>query len=294
MVNSREALLKTLLYAEIFDFPLNKKEIYQYLISEKKVSQSRVYSDLKLLKNKINSRNGYFFINNKERLVIKRIRREAESEKKIIFALKIIKKLTFIPTLKFVGISGALSMKNSEENDDIDLFVITEEKTVWITRLMLIFILKILRVYRGREDRNIKNKICLNMITDDKNFVFLEKDINLYTAHEIAQLIPVFDKKNTYNKFIKLNKWVNSFLPNFKFDKTPYLKNKNNFLDDLIVDILKDSSIEKFAKFLQLKYMEKFITNERIKDGLLAFHPFNYRDFVLKKYRQKLKKHNLI
>lgn len=293
MVNSREAILKTLLYSEIFDYPLTREEIHKFLISNKKVSKSKVFKDLIFLKNKISSSSNYFFIKNKKELIAKRIRREKESEKKLILAVKIIKKITFIPTLKFVGISGALSMKNSEKEDDIDLFVITEEKTIWISRLILVATLKFLGVYREKRRKNSKNKICLNMIIDEKNMLFQKRDKNLYTAHEIAQLIPVFDKNNTYKKFIKQNFWINDFLPNFKFDKKPYFKSKSNLLDDSIVNMLINSSIENFSELLQKRYMNKSITNEKVEEGFLAFHPFDYKNFTLKKYEQKIKKAKL-
>ena len=70
--SSSDAILKTLLYAEIFDFPLKKKEIYSYLISPKKISLARVLRDLNYLKNKISLDGDYLFINNKKSLVLKR------------------------------------------------------------------------------------------------------------------------------------------------------------------------------------------------------------------------------
>ena len=42
------------------------------------------------------------------------------------------------------------------------------------------------------------------------------KSHDLFTAHEIIQLIPIFERDNAYNKFIKANSWINSVFPNFK------------------------------------------------------------------------------
>ena len=292
--SSSDAILKTLLYAEIFDFPLKKKEIYSYLISPKKISLARVLRDLNYLKNKISLDGDYLFINNKKSLVLKRIEREEISKNKMVFAINVIKKLAFIPTVKFVGISGALAMRNCEEEDDIDLFVITEENTVWFSRLFLILYLKFLRVYRGKKEKNVKNKICLNMMVDEKQMSFKDNDKNLYTAHEIIQLIPVLDKKNTYQKFIKQNSWIYELLANYKFDKKIYFKSKNNFLDESFVLLLKNSSIEHVSEIVQKKYMNEFITKEIIRDGFLAFHPFDYKQFALREYNKKLRKFNLI
>ena len=39
---------------------------------------------------------------------------------------------------------------------------------------------------------------------------------NLYIAHEICQAQPVFERDQTYQKFIAANLWYKNFLPNWK------------------------------------------------------------------------------
>ena len=292
MDNREEAILKTLLYADIFDFPLTKEEIYKYLISEKTIHKTDIAKILKTKKLPIENAEDYFYLSGRKDLVEKRKRRKVASVKKLNTARAIIRKCSLLPTVEFIGISGALSMENSDEDDDIDIFVITKRGFVWTTRLLLVILLIMLGAYRNRKTKNYSDKICLNMILDKANIHMSEEDGDLYTAHEIAQLLPVFDRENTYERFIKNNAWVNKFIPNFSIKKN-YTKGKNNFWGVVLVVIMRILFLEKISGFLQLKYMEKHRTRETVKDGLLKFDPFDYKTHVLRIYGQKMKKLNL-
>jgi len=293
MDSKERAILKTLLYAEIFDYPLKKQEIFNFLISDKKTDEEIILQKLSAGKTPFKSKKGYFFIKGKEGLVELREKRGKASREKLSIAKKIIKKVNFIPSIKFVGISGALSMKNSQRKDDIDIFVISEKKLIWTTRFFLIVVLSFLGVYRKRKNKNVSDKICLNMIVDEKRMRFLTGDRNLYTAHEIAQLLPVIDKDDSYQKFVRENVWIKNYLPNAFDNKINYLKKRSNILDKFLIKFFKNFFLEEILKFIQLKYMKNHITKEKIKEGFLGFHPFDYKTHILNSYKRKLKEHGL-
>ena len=202
MDNRERAILKTLLYSDFFDYPLKEEEIFKYLITDKKIDKIQVHKVLKQFKIAVESNKNFYFLSGRKSLVKKRINREKISLQKFKKAKKIIKILSLIPTIRLIGISGTLSMRNSEKHDDIDIFVITQENFVWTTRFLLIIFLVLLGVYRTRNSKNYSDKICLNMMLDEGSMK-LEK--NLYIAHEISQLVPVFEKDNTYKKFLLEN-----------------------------------------------------------------------------------------
>src|SRR5690606_32960483 len=124
--------------------------------------------------------------------------------------------LKTIPSLLFIGISGSLAVKNVKREDDIDFFIISQGKYIWLTRLQCILLLSKHAVRRTRTDIHEKDKICLNMFVSDTSLSFKKATQDLYLAHEIAQLEPIFSRNNTYQKFISQNGWVRSFLPNMK------------------------------------------------------------------------------
>lgn len=284
---SRSSILKALIYSDIFDFPLKKEEIRKFLIG-KKISKESFEKELKSLVSQatpLGCNRKFYYLLGREKIVERRIERKIESKKKLKLAKKIIKKLSFVPTVLLVGISGGLALENSKEKDDIDLFVITRLNTLWITRLLLVLLLIIMGQYRGRGKKE-SQKICLNMLIDEDALVFHRDRQNLYTAHEIVQLKPIFDRNDTYRRFIYANKWVSKFLPNavrrFKKRKNPLFVIHNSLF-----------FFEKLAKFIQLIYMKRHRTREVISDHFLAFHPHEYKNYALKEYNKRLKQHEV-
>src|SRR5690349_900789 len=126
MTAMERAILRTIIYSDIFNYPLTKEEIYKYLISEKPISKRSFDEELKKgtpLRG-LAFMDGCYFKSNKKRLVNVRNRREKISQKKLLIVRSVCNILQFIPTISFIGISGGLAMENADEKDDIDLFII--------------------------------------------------------------------------------------------------------------------------------------------------------------------------
>jgi hypothetical protein len=292
MDSKEKAILKTLLYADLFDYPLTKTEISNFLISDKKIETRELFVALKNQHLPIEELDGYFYLSGKKSLVMKRKEREKISVRKLKKAKEIINKISFIPSIKLIGISGALSMKNCDEDDDIDLFVITDKQLAWMTRLLLVILLTVFGVYRNRSSKDHSNKICLNMILDESNVGFTKGNQDLYTAHEIVQLLPIFNKAKMYEKFIGENLWVKNYIPNFKIAKEAIF-HKNNAVGRTIVFIFKSLRLEAIARFLQLSYMKNHQTKEITRPGFLKFHPYDYKKHTLTHYGKNLLKYGL-
>lgn len=283
---SNSAILKALIYSDIFNFPLTKEEIWKFLIG-RKINRKSFEEELKNLQD-IKFKNNYYYLAGREKILEKRIKREKESRKKLDLANKIVEKLSIIPTVLFIGISGSLALENSDEKDDIDLFIITSKNTLWITRLTLVVLLILMGQYRGR-GKEESQKVCLNMLIDENSLSFPKTRQDLYTAHEITQLKPILDRNNTYNKFLSANKWVTKFLPNSVVIK----KLRNEVIKERKGNYRITQLLNYFAKVLQLWYMRGHRTNETINDKMLAFHPFEYKDYVLEEYNKRLKRYEI-
>lgn len=212
----RKAILKTLVYADIFDYPLTAKEIWRYLISEKKVKFEVIQKELPRVKKFVDSDGEYFFLKGRKKIVSIRKKRECWSKKKLEIAQRAAKWLRLIPTIKMVGVTGALAMKNAKEKDDIDFLIITAKKRLWLTRLLTVFLVEIVARRRRPNDANPRDKICLNMFLDEGNLAIPKNEQDLFSAHEVVQLKPLWEKDGIYKKFIKKNLWVKRFLPNWK------------------------------------------------------------------------------
>ncbi|MCL5010134.1 MAG: hypothetical protein M1289_00840, partial [Patescibacteria group bacterium] len=181
----------------------------------------------------------------------------------------------------------------SQEEDDIDLFIISSRGNLWFTRLILITMLILVGQYRGRGKKK-SQKICLNMFLDEDGLMLPKERQDLYTAHEIAQVMPVFERNNTYIKFLDANKWVLKFLPNaLDRVRNKELGVKNKKSDRLFIIYYLLFILEHMAKAIQLLSINQHKTIETISDDLLAFHPFDYRSYVLKEYNKRLKHYGL-
>lgn len=276
---------KTLLYSDIFDYPLTFEQIHKYLLTNKKVSKEKVYDLIK--KENINQKNGFYYLLGRSRVVGFRQERERESAKKIRDAFKIAKVLKFLPLIKLLGISGSVSMKNADKNDDIDLFIISTSGSVWLTRLITVCILKLLGVYRKRNEIDVSNKFCLNMIIDEKNLAFTNSRKDIYSAHEIVQILPLLVRDNMYQKFINANFWTKKYLANFE---PAEIKNENiGLVSKFSLQIFQMFKLEKIAKWAQISYMGKIKGKETVRDGFLAFHPDDPRKKILHSFETKLK-----
>ncbi len=200
----QSAILKTLAYADIFDFPLTEQEIRRWLIGPPD-------GELKFAK-----KQPFYFLKGREKIVAVRKKREKESQKKFKIAKRVANWLKFIPTIKMVAITGALAMNNAHQDDDIDLLIVSQKNRLWLTRLMTVLLTEIIACRRHPADREFKDKICLNMFLDEAHLAVPKKEQDLFLAHEVCQLKPIWEKDGIYQKFIKENQWVRRFLPNWK------------------------------------------------------------------------------
>ncbi len=211
-------ICRTLVYADIFDYPLKEPEIFSYSISRNALSLSSFGLSLRKAvgHKQVFSKGGYYYLPGREMIVAIRQRRKIASGNKMKIAQRIAFWLKFIPTVKMVAITGALAMDNSEKDDDIDLLIVTAKKRLWLTRFLTTFLVELVAERRRPKDQDFKDKICLNMFLDEENFPVPQSERNLFSAHEVCQLKPIWNRGGTYKRFIRENKWTTQFLANWR------------------------------------------------------------------------------
>jgi len=222
----KKAVLRTLAYADIFDYPLTAGEIYRFLIVDKTPAEpsfSRQLKQMVAVEERMKIDGQYFFLKNREETVEERQRREKWSQSKMKIAQRVGGWLRLIPSIKMVAVTGALAMNNTEKEDDIDLLIVTSRDRLWLTRLLAVCLVELVARRRhpsdlpaGKHGKQVEDKICLNMFLDEGHLQVPQEERDLFTAHEVCQLKPIWERKNTYQKFLKENQWVKQFLPNWK------------------------------------------------------------------------------
>jgi D-beta-D-heptose 7-phosphate kinase/D-beta-D-heptose 1-phosphate adenosyltransferase len=267
MLNSKGLTINeraSVVYHNLFDYPLNFSDLIKWTTGKQILSNDSNVS--------VVNKRGFYFIEGRDGLVYKRVLRKRISAKKIKIAKNTAKILSFIPTLKMIGITGSLAMQNSSEDSDIDLMIVAKSGNLWTTRLFC-YMTTWLNGFAVRipEDKVQKNKLCLNIWLDESDLIWKQKDRNVYTAHEIAQIIPLIDKDNTFERLLFQNKWILDYWPRA-------VKIKN-----IKFETKKPTSglIEKFCYWLQYQYMRNKITREVITPTRALFHPQDWAKVVL-------------
>lgn len=246
-------------YHDIFDYKLTKDELRRWQYKNKKESVSG-------RKNK------------------GRIQRERHSQEKLRIAKRAANLISKVPTVKFIGITGALAMMNAGKNSDIDLMIITSRGLLWTTRL-LSYLVTWLLGYKTRKPKSKieRDNLCLNMWLDESDLVWGKKDRNIYTAHEIAQIVPLVNKYKTYEKFLCLNKWILDFWPRSVNIQNVDLRMMNYESEKTLFNIQYSifNSLENIAYKIQYRYMKPKITREVILKTRAIFHPNDWGKLVM-------------
>ncbi|MBI3109639.1 hypothetical protein HYZ06_01220 [Candidatus Daviesbacteria bacterium] len=263
-----KAILKTLIYADIFDYPMTLREVHKWLIGKKanlrQVEKALRKKDLRVAKRRYRERQSAIYL---------------KKAKFISLFLKII------PWIKLVGVSGSLAMNNAGKKDDIDLFLITAKNRLWISRLLVLGLLILTGQRRKRGDlpTRVAGKICINTLLEEDRLEQKNKDI--YLAHEVLQMRVLWQREGVYQKYLEDNSWAFKFLPNWISSSDL----RRNIHKSLIINHKSFFDfIESIAKWFQLKIMQQPKGMERIEDGALYFHPQDVRGKILALYKQKL------
>jgi hypothetical protein len=291
MFSLRKAILKTLAYADVFDYPLTVQEVNRFLITDRPQDFPLILEELNQFVSNglVRKKDNYYFLKDRAKIVALRRKRRVWSEEKLKIASRMAGRLRRLPWIRMVAITGALTMENTTETDDIDFLIVTAHNRLWLTRLLTVILLELVGCRRHPGDQEFKDKPCLNMFLDEESLKLPLSEQNLFTAHEVCQLHPVWDRGAIYQRFLKENLWAEKYLANFfKKSDLPFASGSKKR-----VNVKLGNRLVNFLEFLvyrgQLTYMRPRQTREIAEPFRARFHPQDCRDWVLEKYRRRLR-----
>jgi len=202
-----DAILRTLLYFDIWNHPLTIEELRTFLPLEVRSQAALLPAIEHLCAIEVIAQDGrHFSIHHAHR--VSQNSRETK-ERRAFFMWKMARVATafikMFPYVRAVWVSGELSKNIASPHADVDFFIVTEPGRLWITRAMLIVFKKIFLL-------NSKKFFCLNSFIDVRNLESCAR--NMYQAIEIASLKPLYNP-GLLRKFFQANAWVWSYFPNF-------------------------------------------------------------------------------
>jgi hypothetical protein len=205
----QDAILKTLAYGDVFNFPMTAAEIHHFLLTADPIDLSSLDCALDALTRDgaIDRAEGYYTLAGRADLIPTRVERERASHELLPVALTCgvwLARLPFVRMVALVALTGALSMHNAAAaDDDLDYMLVTAAGRVWLARAFSIALVKLAKL-RGVT-------ICPNYVLAETALAQDRQD--LFIAHEVAQMLPLYGEP-LYWTMRDANEWSSLHLAN--------------------------------------------------------------------------------
>lgn len=201
-----DAILHTLVYADLFDYPLKVEEIHRYLTgySASLEAVERHLQQNTRLAERLAATAPFCALAGREHLLGLRRERETFSVELWRQARRYGRLIAALPFVRLVSVTGSLAMNNATgPQDDVDFLIVATRGRVWLARGLVILVVHLAERF-GVE-------LCPNYLVAEGCLQLGEP--NLFAAHELAQLVPLHGLE-TYWRLLESNAWVRAFLPN--------------------------------------------------------------------------------
>ena len=319
MSDLEKSILATIAFYDVLDRPLTGFEVFKYLIKVKssklKVKSIKFFDVLNILENsqilkeKIEEKQGFYFLNGKKDVVSQRIEKQKIAERKWKKIKKAAQWFWLLPCLRGVFVNGSLAQNNTKEESDLDLLVIAKAGRIWTLRSLFVILTEIMGKRRRFQGKETKDKICLNHYITEKSLNLPFR--NLADASTHFHLIPLIldvnseisTFKNIFDKFWLKNKWVRDYLEFFPEveSRNQRIVKPNKFLLILakIGEILLNSYFgnwleKKLAKFQTTRIKKRIYSKEKGRiitdDTQLIFHPDSPEKKIIEQYNKNILK----
>lgn len=303
-IELQKAIVRTVAYFDMFDYPMTDFEIWKFLltpnnVNERQITLSEVTQVLRCpTPNRVSdtfleTKNGFYFLKGREEIIRIRLERYNFTDRKMKRALKIAKIYGLFPWIKLIAVSNIIGAHNLKDESDIDFFIITANGKIWLTRFFCAGLAKVLGLRPS--EGNSRDKICLNFYASEEAMNLKELMLNngddIYFIYWLANLITIYEKGDMYKKFIQANGWLKNYLPNWQTvlaSDRRTVKSGENKVYEAIINLI-FGRLEKILKNIQLKLMPKEIKELANKDSRVVINN-NILKLHVKDRRQEYRK----
>jgi hypothetical protein len=203
--SAERAIARTVLYAALFDYPLTLAQLRQTLLEQTMTASEilRVYRASVALREVVAFEDGFFLPRGRSDLVSERRRREARSRRFLERHRRLIALICAMPYVRMVALSGSVAHLNMDGRGDLDLFIVTRGRRVWMVTVAVLVLAKLLRR---------RSRLCANFVVSDDRLTFEDED--LFTASQIVNLKPLVGSA-LFTEILSKNRFVSRCYPNF-------------------------------------------------------------------------------
>ncbi len=294
----KQAVLATLAYFDLFEVPLTREELGEYLLFEK--AEERALNLYLKDSSYVHKREGFLsFRWNPEFW--------QEWEEKQARTRSVFKKvarwrwlLQVCPFVRLVAVCNSSTIGDTRENSDIDLFVIAKPGRIFTARLGLTLLTSLFGLRRHGD--KIKERFCLSFYVTEEATDLTQialPSYDIYLAFWAQSLQPVAGSYSCYEDFVRTNEnWLKSYFAHPPRHKR-YFRPRKGFiktLHSLLEFVLDFDAVERWARSKQWsRTLEKFQALEDksgtvISDSMLKFHDHDARLEIREEWRKRVEK----
>lgn len=276
MTEIETAILKTIAYFAVFNFPVTVSELSKYLIEYQLRKEEELTESLKNLVDTdqvLKNSNWYSLPSSIVR--VNRIDRGQISKQRSNEAYQIFRPLFFWPYLQGIFITGSVAAQNATLKNDTDVLIVTSPDTLWFTRMIVVIYLKLIGKYRAT--------ICPNIWITTDNLAWDDK--NIYSAFNLVMTAPILNRNFIYEQFITSNSWALNFLPQSFIISRPIWR-EGSTRTNVVVKYL-----NQLAYSLQKRFMKNKMTSEEVTLNKAHFKKNDNRQRILDSYQKNLTLH---
>lgn len=200
-----QAVLRTLVYADIFDCALRLADAQRFLIAATgSALEIEAALEAGVRAGRVVRSDGLYGLRGRNEILKLRPARERHSAQLWRHARRWGAAMAGLPFVRMVAVTGALAVNNAASaDDDIDLLVLTTPGRVWLARALCIGLVRLARRFGVN--------LCPNYVLSAA--ALEQSPRNLYIAHELAQMVPLSGYA-LHARMMAANEWVLGFLPN--------------------------------------------------------------------------------
>jgi hypothetical protein len=198
----QRAILETLIYGDLFNYPLSFAEIARYLPTAADADTIRRLLDEGCQAGLWACDSDLYVLPGRTELAGLRLRRQAIAQAKWSAARRPIHWIARLPFVRLVAVTGSLAVNNVESQDDVDLFIVTAAKRLWLCRAFVILVVR-LAARTGVV-------ICPNYFRSEGQLALDQQ--SFFDAREVTQMVPLYGPI-VYQQMRGLNPWVAAHLP---------------------------------------------------------------------------------
>lgn len=294
----KQAVLSTLAYFDLFEVPLTRAELSEYLLFDK--AEERAL-DLYLKDTS--------YVHKREGFLSFRWNAEfwQEWEAKQARTRSVFKKVArwrwlfqLCPFVRLVAVCNSSTIGDTRENSDIDLFVVAKPGRLFTARLGLTLLTSLFGL--RRHGSKIRGRFCLSFYVTEEAMdlsAIALPSYDIYLAFWAQSLEPVAGSYATYEAFVAQNEaWLHSYFAHAPKRKRHFRARRGlvKFMHHFLELLFNFDAVERWCRSKQWsRALAKFQTLQDksgtvISDQMLKFHDHDARLEIREEWRKRVEK----